>query len=90
MLVKLNHHVRYPVLIGLGIILAALIEFAAQPDQLHFNIILYETSLIIWVGGGLILFGVTLILYRYIRPLSHMGALMTGICSYAIAALVLP
>ena len=73
-----------------GIVLACLLDNALNPRAGGFAIepAFITLAEIAAVFTGLLLLAICL--ERYVRPLSRSGALMTGVCGYAVMALVMP
>ncbi|PHR94493.1 MAG: hypothetical protein COA69_02545 [Robiginitomaculum sp.] len=49
-----------------------------------------EATLIAFMGMVLVLVTLSLFLQNYVKPLSYLGAFMTGFCAFALIAFVVP
>ena len=74
----------------LGIVLACLLDNAlnTRAGGYAFEPAFITLAEIIGVFTGVLVLAICL--ERYVRPLSRSGALMTGVCGYAVMALVMP
>lgn len=78
-------------LVFAGVFFAFMFDSLVNRRVRHVTFDIYELTWLFWLTlGGMALFLCAVLLERYVRPLSTVGALSTGFCGYALASFIWP